>query len=92
MSGHVVARVKIGDELARLLARDLLAAACADLREGVPLAQRLEDAAPAVLGPILASIAVRLTRVAVDGAEVPLGSLPEIPPGDTIELELRNAT
>lgn len=41
------------DDVARRLARDLLAAACADDRPGVPLAQRLEDAAPAVLGPSL---------------------------------------
>lgn len=43
----------MSDERARAIARALLAAACADLRPGVPLAQRLEDAAPAVLGPAI---------------------------------------
>jgi hypothetical protein len=38
------------EERCRRLARILLARACADLRDGVPLAARLEDAALAVLG------------------------------------------
>lgn len=41
--------------LAEQLAAALLAAACADSRPGLPLAQRLVDAAPGVLGPELAS-------------------------------------
>ena len=56
------------DERCRAIARELLAAACADLRPGVPLAARLEDAAPAVLGPLVRADTDRWPTCVVCGA------------------------
>ena len=61
-------------KLARRLAVELLAAACADDTPNMPLAGRLEEAAPAVLGPYL-----KLAEEEPDGDPVGGSGAPDAP-------------